>query len=211
MGYQTQRGRARFWGLVLCLSLVVFMLSSGAYAGSPVKAKGNGERDAVARAGDAAEGLKWEFSTSASLNIYRVSYENESYTLTTLTVPIRLGYFIMKGLEMEPELWYQRISSEGDSMSELHGFCNLAYNFKFNSDAKTVPFLLAGVGIYSASADGESESSLAIDGGAGFKWLVSRNAALRFEYRLIYYKIGEEPYRFTVMNHLVMAGLSIFF
>jgi len=49
---------------------------------------------------------KWEFSTSASLDINKVKYNGDSATRTTFSIPVRVGYFITKNIEIEPEINY---------------------------------------------------------------------------------------------------------
>lgn len=149
---------------------------------------------------------KFEFSTSAS--IWNVKFHGQE-TETLINVPIRLGFFVFKGLEIEPELFLT--IPEGEDLGYLL-LANISYNFKVS--AKFIPFILAGGGY------GNSEQSfsvvydydtdiLAVNFGGGIKYLVSNSAAIRMDYRFT--KYFAEGYWLDRTDNNVFFGLSIFF
>jgi len=149
---------------------------------------------------------KFEFSTSAS--IWNVKFHGQE-TETLLNIPIRLGFFVFKGLEIEPELFLT--IPEGEDLGYLL-LANISYNFKVSD--KFIPFVLAGGGY------GNSEQSfsvvydygtdiLAVNFGAGIKYLVSNSAAIRMDYRFTKYLA--EGYWLDRTDNNVFFGLSIFF
>jgi hypothetical protein len=149
---------------------------------------------------------KFEFSTSASL--WNVKFKDQE-TETLVNIPIRLGFFVYKGLEIEPELFLT--IPEGEDLGFLL-LASVSYNFKVSD--KFIPFILAGGGY------GNSEQNLsvaydysadifAIHFGGGIKYLVSDSAALRMDYRFTKYLA--EGYWLDRTDNNVFFGLSIFF
>jgi len=149
---------------------------------------------------------KFEFSTSASLwNVKFKGGESE----TMINLPIRLGFFVFKGLEIETEL-FLTIPEDEDLGFLLLG--NLSYNFKVSE--KLVPFILGGAGYgnseqsYSLAFDYDS-NIFALNFGAGIKYLVGNSAAIRIDYRFTKYS-GEYDW-FDRTDNNIFVGLSIFF
>ncbi len=149
---------------------------------------------------------KFEFSTSASL--WNVKYSNQE-TETVINLPLRLGYFLFKGLEIEPEVFLTIPEDEGIGFLLL---ANLSYNFKVSK--KLIPFILGGGGF------GNSEQSFSVvfdyetnikafNFGVGIKYLVGNSAAIRLEYRFVKYS-GEYDWLNRTENN-AFVGLSIFF
>ncbi len=163
------------------------------------------------------KGKKFEFSTSAS--IYNVK-EKDGETETLINIPLRIGYYIFRGLEIEPE-FLLTIPEE----SEETGYfilVNLAYNFK--ASEKIIPFVLAGGGYgngytaYKLVFDWDMGVT-ALNFGAGIKYLVGNSAALRIEYRFTKYS-GEKTTSYTWGTYTdkidrtdnnILVGISIFF
>ena len=164
------------------------------------------------------QGKRFEFSTSASFLSMKYKEARESNTVFNLS--LRLGYFIFKGLEIEPEL-ILTIPDESENTGYFF-MGNLAYNFK--TSEKMIAFLLAGVGygnglrILSSVMDADTGIT-ALNYGAGIKYLISETAALRIEYRFTkysgakthtyYYATWTEEYDRT--DNSVLLGLSVFF
>jgi opacity protein-like surface antigen len=176
------------------------------------------------------EGKKFEFSTGFAFAVQKYDYGNGyKDTYTYFVVPFRLGYFLWKGLEFEPEFLltaehYKWTPPEGTAITGhntgwlLSG--NLLYNFKMKSP-RLIPFVLAGYGFGNGDLEGTdidqydtgSKTSL-LNLGAGIKYLFGNIAALRFEYRFrggtLKYT-NEDTYTDKVQYHQVLLGLSLFF
>jgi len=163
------------------------------------------------------KGKRFEFSTSASM--WNVK-SNDSETETIINLPIRLGFFIYKGLEIEPEI-FLTIPEESDETGYFL-LANLAYNFKVSDNL--ILFVLGGGGFgngvrfFDITWDYDMNVS-AINFGTGIKYLVGNTAALRFEYRFTKYS-GEETYTYSWgrwtdeldrTDNNILAGISLFF
>jgi len=159
------------------------------------------------------KGKKFEFSTAVSFSSAKqLDTDNK---VSVLTIPVRFGWFIYRGLEIEPEV--QLNSADGGRLNYfLQG--NLIYNFK--APLNLVPFIgpFAGFGsenpvIGIGGSEGAKVS--AFGGIIGVRCLMGKSAALRAEYRLKWLThdapymgdLGPDKWR---MNEL-FVGLSIFF
>jgi hypothetical protein len=174
----------RFIGII-CVFLFIFILVKGTFA-QPVQDK------------------KFEFSTSAAM--WNIKIEG-SDAETIFNVPLRIGYFIYKGLELEPEILLT-IPEDGGTGILIQG--NLSYNFK--ASEKVFPFILGGFGFGNAQkifgiAMDTDENVTVLNFGAGMKFMVGNSAAIRVEYRLTKYSM--DIFERTDNNFLV--GVSIFF
>jgi opacity protein-like surface antigen len=164
-------------------------------------------------------GKKFEFGTS--VNFFSVSYEyGDGYTgsWTVLNVPIRFGWFVWKGLEIEPEFVMTIPIGEDKGETAYFAGANLAYNFK--TSGKLVPFIGGSAGFgngipYMGWVQGGSGEKVTAFGGlAGVKYLLGNIAAIRAEYRLLRYswKDDFDPlYDETGTIHQILLGLSVFF
>ena len=149
---------------------------------------------AAAAAGGPVEGKKFEFSTAISFDSIHYNYGTSySETDTYFNIPFRLGYFIWKGLEFEPELllmtYHEKwtTGSYNETSWLLSG--NLVYNFKLKSP-RWIPFILGGFGFgngvpYSGTIERWSSQAKVTTPnlGVGVKYLFGNIAALRLEYR----------------------------
>jgi hypothetical protein len=165
-------------------------------------------------------GKKFEFGTS--VNFFSVNYEyGDGWTgsWTVLNVPIRFGWFVWKGLEIEPEfvMTIPLGEDEGGNTSYFFG-TNLAYNFR--TKGKLVPFVggTAGIGNgipYMGWVEGGSGEKVTAFGGlAGVKYLLGDIAAIRLEYKLLRYSWKDDSNPLndeTGTIHQILAGLSVFF
>lgn len=151
-------------------------------------------------------GKKFEFSTSAS--VWNVKFRDQE-TETLFNIPVRLGFFVFKGFEIETELFIT--IPEGEDLGYLL-LADVSYNFKVSK--KFIPFVLAGGGY------GNSEQSFsvvydygadifAVNFGGGVKYLISNSAAIRMDYRFTKY-LAEGVWLDRTDNN-VFFGLSIFF
>jgi opacity protein-like surface antigen len=164
-------------------------------------------------------GKKFEFGTA--VNFFSVSYEygdGYSDSWTVLNVPIRFGWYVWKGLAIEPEVILT--IPIGEDMGDMTYFAgvNLAYNFK--TKGKLVPFIGGSAGIGNGIplmgvVEGSSGEEVTAFGGlAGVKYLLGNIAAIRAEYRLLRYswKDADDPlYDETGTIHQILVGLSVFF
>lgn len=151
-------------------------------------------------------GKKFEFSTSAS--IWNVKFSGQE-TETVFNIPVRLGFFVFKGFEIETEMFLT--IPEGEDLGYLL-LANISYNFK--ASKRFIPFILAGGGY------GNSEQSFsvvydygadifAVNFGGGLKYLISNSAAIRMDYRFTKYLA--EGYWLDRTDNNIYFGLSIFF
>ncbi len=188
---------------ILVFTLFAFVTSVGVFA-QPVSGK------------------KFEFSTSAS--IWNIKYKDADESTTIVNLPLRFGFFIFKGLEIEPEVMLTIPDESEETGYFLSG--NLAYNF--NASEKAILFILVGVGYgngteaFSWVWDQDMGVTL-INAGGGVKWLVGDSAALRLEYRFSNYSGKKEEtynywgyswtetYELDRTDHKFFVGLSIFF
>jgi hypothetical protein len=161
------------------------------------------------------ETKKWELGTAISYTSLRYSEPGYASSTYMWSVPIRVGYFVWKGLEIEPELMLTKFKG-GDTAWLLGG--HLVYNFL--APKNFVPFVLAGISFgngisYAGLIEGSSDvHSTAPHFGAGLKYVVGSSAAVRLEYRYTHYRLtgtvddgGSETYD----SHQVFLGVSIFF
>ncbi len=152
-------------------------------------------------------GKKLEFSASIAFQSIKWEWEEDEPT-SFFNVAARLGYFLWKGLEFEPE--FMVTLTEENKGYLLTG--NFSYNFK-TSSKKVIPFLLAGYGFGSGNsmlgwvADYD-ETLTALNLGGGVKYLVGDIAALRIEYRFRQFYWGGES---EVSDHQVLFGIALLF
>ncbi len=186
----------------LCVSLALLLVLGTAFA-----------------AAQPVPGKKFELGTGIALWSY--SYDNGEYSdsWTLLNIPVRFGWFIWKGLQLEPEVIFTVPIGEdkGDSTYFLAG--HLVYNFCLKG--KLIPFIGGGAGVgngipFLGWVEGSSNhKTWSIDGLAGVKYLVGSAAAIRAEYRFMRYtdKYDSEWYSEATKGniHQVLIGLSIFF
>jgi hypothetical protein len=156
------------------------------------------------------EKKKWEFSTALSFVSFSQSGESSQ---TVLNIPITVGYFVWKGLEIQPELMLTKF--KGDDAAYLVNL-NVAYNFLMKK--KLVPYVLAGFGLgngfsYVGVVEGSSDiNSTAMNLGAGAKYLVGTAAAFHAELRYTYYHFTETGFPSWNYNTFqLFTGISLFF
>jgi hypothetical protein len=162
-----------------------------------------------------------KFELGVSVNFFSDKYEYAdgfSSSFTILNVPVRFGWFVWKGLEIEPELTMTiPIGEDNGDMAYFLG-TNLAYNFK--TSGKLVPFVGGSAGFgngipYLGFVDGGSGQRISAFGGlAGVKYLLGNIAALRAEYKLLFYTWKDTDFPdddLTGTIHQVLIGLSVFF
>ena len=150
-----------------------------------------------------------ELSIAASF-MSRKYEDGEAWTV--INIPIRLGVFVTKNVEIEPEILFSKWEDE-DLGFLLSG--NLAYNFTIlEPESRTVPFLFSGFGfsntyVYFPSfllPGIEDETWTVVNLGGGAKFFLSKAAALRWEYRFQKF-FGD----WDLTYHNIFLGVSAFF
>lgn len=136
----------------------------------------------VASFGQPREGSDLEMSLSGSYQHHATGSGSDG-TGVFLVSP-RIGYFVLKGLELEPEM-VCLLSASNEPVYMLNG--NISYNFI--SGKRVVPFVLAGYGLANTvpflgvpfTRTGFTINVL--NAGGGLKVFVHDDVALRLEYR----------------------------
>jgi len=213
--------------IIAILFFCIFGFGFLGYASSTAN-KENARVEEEQTGGATVEKGKVEFSIAAYLSIDRAKskydgVEGEPYTITTLSIPTRLGYFLTRNIELEPEIIHtsMKVSYAGESYSQTSSLLLANVAFNFQTASKVMPFVIGGAGLArtSASATGEetvSSSSFAWNAGAGIKWFVANSAALRIEYRFIHYSFTEEVDTIATITeghtyHRIFFGVAVFF
>jgi hypothetical protein len=163
------------------------------------------------------EGKTRELSLSGSFQNY--SSGNSPGSSSAFLVSPRLGFFVVKGLELEPEALLM-LASGSDPVYVINA--NISYNFI--SSKKGVPFLLIGYGrantvpFFNVPMMHADFGVGVVNIGAGVKVYLSEDIALRIEYRFQnFYGEGETtgPASFSYTEkvdtriHMVQFGLSV--
>jgi opacity protein-like surface antigen len=154
-----------------------------------------------------------------------MKYNDADESSTVVNIPLRLAYYIYKGLAIEPEMLLTIISSGGETSTGIRASGNICYNFDLKGIV--VPFVLAGAGYGNGleflgyTTDLETGIT-SLQFGAGVKILMNKVAAIRLEYRFLSYS-GKKEYSYSEWgwtysytedygrnDHKVMVGISIF-
>lgn len=167
--------------------------------------------------GQPREGSDLEMSLSGSYQHYATGSGVEG-TGVFLVSP-RLGFFILKGLELEPEI-VCLLSGNSEPVYMLNG--NISYNLI--STRRAVPFILAGYGVANTVPflgvpfTRTSFPINVLNVGGGLKVFIHDDVALRIEYRYqAFTGEGEESnYGYYVYSrkieayvHTVQFGFSV--
>ncbi len=165
----------------------------------------------TALAGQTFDGKKIEIGAGLSFE----SISGSGSTSNALNIPVRAGYFVWKGLEIEPEFLLNAVSRD-----ELGWMVNgnVAYNFRLKNRG-FVPFVLAGVGfgngleVAGAMLNrGHGRKVHGINAGAGVKCLITGDVAFRVEYRYGRNTLKQDSDPETKFDsHRVLCGISVFF
>jgi|GEM_PF-1090467 len=163
-----------------------------------------------------------ELSLSAAFMGIQESGEDFSSAFNLST---RLGYFLSKEFELEPEIIFSSYGGDGNPGIILSG--NLLCNLHLQKQFGGFPFFLAGLGwanslhYFNQMNFGEVDRNYTIlNLGVGVKSLIGKSAALRMEYRFQRFyaeKIeywgqfaGHYTYDPSLSYHNFMMGLSVF-
>ena len=177
--------------------LAVLLLAGGVFASAQV-----------------VPGVKFELGTSASY--YSLKFEDSEGPMDYLNIPVRFGWYVWKGLEVEPEVqFFIPLEDEADAAYFLQA--HLLYNFSVGG--KIVPFIGGGVGVgnglpfYGVIEGGSDYKSFGLIGLAGVKFMIGNSAAIRVEYR--FNRISWDS-TFALEKewgtlHNLLTGVSVFF
>ncbi len=165
----------------------------------------------------------WEFSVSgtfASLSSKSESSgrSSESDPENIFSLLLRPGYFVIDGLEIQPEIYWGASAGDPPSFS-FSG--NVAYNYMIPG-SHVAPFILAGYGVGNGlplmermlgrSSDAFDISVLNLGGGA--KFFVTKAVAVNAEYRYQQFSrettSGSNSTKNTFYFHNVFLGISVF-
>lgn len=174
----------------------------------------------------------WEISAAANAGSMSRSYESSSGGYSTsgssdalmyFALDLRAGWYVVDGFSIEPEV-YMFAAEEQEPAFNFGG--NLSYTFNIQ-ESPVKPFLIAGYGIGNAIPIaqlllGQSSDELDIPVlrvGGGLKVFVSKNVALKAEYRYERYTSEESSSSYygsysstTVTNfHNILFGFCVFF
>ncbi len=172
---------------------------------------------AVFASAQPVEGKKFEAGTAIEYNGINVGGNNAG---CYLYIPLRFGWYVWKGLEVEPELALNIPLKYGYDMTCI-GTLNVFYNYKLGK--KFVPFAGGGLSIGNAyplaqypmgeQSGYASLNTAAMNLGGGLKYLLTDSVALRAEYRCSLYRLtqdGSDGHE-NMTFHKVMIGLSYIF
>ena len=173
----------------------------------------------------------WEFSVSGAFSSLSMKTEtsgfagtqtHESDAVNYFSLMLRPGFYVIDGLEIEPEINWGAADGVPPSFS-LSG--NLSYTYLIPG-TRFAPFAIAGYGVgngipvlermFDRSSDEFNIGVLNL--GAGLKLFAAKQVALRAEYRYQRYSreetVGSGTYGSTVKStfnfHNVFLGVSIF-
>jgi opacity protein-like surface antigen len=165
----------------------------------------------------------WEFSLSGAASSYSSKSEfsghtSESESQQIMSLLVRPGFFVIEGLEIQPEVYWGAASGDPPSFS-FSG--NLAYNYLIPG-ARVAPFILAGYGVGNGMTllermfgrNSDAFDITVINLGGGAKFFVTKAVAITAEYR--YQQFGHESTsgsfttNHTYYFHNIFVGISIF-
>lgn len=151
-----------------------------------------------------------EFSVAASFMARKA--ENQEEFATVFNVPIRFGIFATKTIEFEPELLFSKFKEEDTGYVFS---ANLVYHFNSgHPQQRTVPYIFGGLGVSNTFLflsntlypERYGDHFTVLNLGAGIKQFISKDVALRMEYRFQDFMGNDD----MVYHHLFL-GLSVFF
>lgn len=158
-------------------------------------------------------GLKFEIGTSVSY--YNLKFDSDTESLDYLNIPVRFGWYVMGGLEIEPELQvFIPMQEGGETAYFLQG--HILYNF---GAGPFRPFVGGGVGVGNGLPifgiiEGDSDTnSFAYIGMLGVKCMIGKAAAIRVEYRFNRFSYDNPSMLAKEWGNLhnVLVGVSVFF
>lgn len=150
--------------------------------------------------------------------------QQEGETEVAFNLSTRLGYFLTKEFEVEPEVIFSVYENE-DAGFILNA--NLLYNPPMPKDTRIFPFFLAGGGwansvhLFNQINAGKVDRNYTIlNLGVGSRFFINNSVSLRFEYRFQRFFTEKEEqgwwgyyetYNPSFNYHNVLFGLSVWF
>jgi len=137
---------------------------------------------------------------------------------TAFNLSARVGYFITKEFEIEPEIIFS--TYEGEDPGFILS-ANFLYNVSLPEASKAVPFFLVGIGwsnslhFFNQMNFGDVERNYTIlNLGLGSKFFLNGSAAMRFEYRFQRFYAEEKKtlyytYDPSVSYHNLFFGMTV--
>jgi len=134
-----------------------------------------------------AQVIPGKFELGTSVSYYNLKFDGDTSSISYLNVPVRLGWYFLGGLEIEPEV--QVFIPMGDTGGDTSYFLQGKLLYNFGLAGGIVPFIGGGAGVGNGIPifgiiEGATETkSFAYTGLAGIKLRLGNSAAIRIEYR----------------------------
>lgn len=154
---------------------------------------------------------KFEIGTSVSL--FSADPDNDS-SYGLLNIPVRFGWFVWKGLEIEPEIMLSiPLNPDAGDETSYVVIGNVTYNFR--TSGKLVPFVGGGAGVGNGFPTGgfvmrKGQTVTTFDGLLGVKYILNDYFGVRAEYRFNRFTIDLTDGTLEGTYHQVLIGFSLF-
>jgi hypothetical protein len=168
-----------------------------------------------------------EFSIAGSMQAF-VSQGSSSFIMN---MPLRIGAFISRDVEIEAEGIVTIM--EGCASTEIGHIASLNGSYNIPASEKLLPFILIGIGFSNSAPIGnvcadniyDDVTLRVLNAGFGWKFLLTRRAGLRIEYRMQKFS-GQKDYtygdfysgvyssyirKYDFTLHSLFLGVSLFF
>ncbi len=128
---------------------------------------------------------------------------------------MRFGWFVWKGLEIEPEIMLSiPLSPDAGDETSYVVIGNVTYNFK--TSGKLVPFVGGGAGVGNGFPTGgfvmrKGQTVTTFDGLLGVKYILNDYFGVRAEYRFNRFVIDVTDGTLEGTYHQFFVGFSLFF
>ncbi len=134
------------------------------------------------------------FTISPSIGYHL--FEGDQRTDDAVSYGLGFGYNITKRWAAELDLRYAPTDTDNPSQDVNISSAAISALYHFNPDGKLVPYLAAGLGGMYFRAEGENDDDLdaTLNAGAGVKYFVSNDLALRLDARYLIDLHSDRPY-----------------
>lgn len=158
-----------------------------------------------------------KFELGTSVSYYSLKFDDQTGSpLSYLSLPVRFGWYIWRGLELEPEIQIFVPIYEPTQQTTYLGLGKLLYDFGLGGGVSFFFGGGAGAGnglpVYNVIEGGTGYKSFAYVGVGGFKFRVGRSAALRIEYRFnrFNWTTPDSAEKEWGNLHQILVGISLF-